>query len=1039
VVVGGFAIRAAGWPRQTMDIDLLVLTGAEKEQLVKEAFDELPSMPVQSRIGRARLGMDSTNARPACLMEQMRHRDSIIRLALPATGFAAVVLLLPPTCRHDGESPAGQMGGGKAHPPAEAGIDPDKWAEAFANQVPPPAELERDPAEATGTFDNGLRYIVMEHPESAGRVSLRLLVRAGSVHEDEDERGYAHFVEHMAFRGTVHRPEGSALDHFERLGLKAGADTNAFTARDCTYYKLDIPDADGESLEKGFTFLRDVADGILFRESDVDAERRVVLREMDERRSGAAWDLRAAAILPEVRAAQRPPIGVSDVIERVTGSRLRDFWRRHYVPPRMVVIAAGDLQRKETIARIVRHFAGLPARDAPPEPVAGEPVTGEGATVQCVPHPAADGRIAVTIAAPQPVDREPDSPEKRRRELVRHIGLAMLEQRLNRTASPDDAGIARFLGSEESVAPRLGWLEIAGLTKEPEVKPSLEYMAREWRRARDTGFNDAEFAAARGETRKELRRRFLSRMSRSAADMASALMQSEWTGRLCESPEVELNRARTDLGGITRAECEELFHLEWNRPALRIVLSGEISTELEGAAEEIVRRAWARAPNDAPAAKDPRLLQIASFGNPGHFVRRTVDKDRGYLEAEFANHVIVRLKPVAALGGMASVRVLAGHGKLSVPPERPGLALAAHLLTHWYPLAGWRRRELDAALANTEAGADFDVGDHAFVWNGETDRATLGRQLELLCACIARPGPPSFRDSWRPGNRERAWAEGLVAARDPVQRALQRTLSCDDSRFHADANAFLSTNSRQVEAWMTPILKESRLCVLIAGDFSPGAAMQSLARTFGALPERAAWDGPCPYPALEVPEPCVSRERPGSCRTAAAMLSIPVKASQNPAGDLQLGLLDEIASLRLRRVLRESLGASYSPDAFTGRSSDLTHDWVGGYARCAEGRSEETGEALRAVFRDLHRDGWTDDEFRRAARPLAYTLRAAARRPDWWLSSLVEPDICPPVETIDAAALLKMEPQVRELARRALDTSAAIELRVEPHTGDETE
>jgi predicted Zn-dependent peptidase len=226
---------------------------------------------------------------------------------------------------------------------------------------------------------------------------------------------------------------------------------------------------------------------------------------------------------------------------------------------------------------------------------------------------------------------------------------------------------------------------------------------------------------------------------------------------------------------------------------------------------------------------------------------------------------------------------------------------------------------------------------------------------------------------------------------------------------------------------------------LIAGDFSPREAMQSLARTFGALPERAAWNARCPYPALEVPEACVSRERPGSCRTAAAMLSIPVKASQNAAGDLQLCLLDGIAGLRLRKVLRESLGASYSPAAFAGRSCDLTHDWIGGYARCAEGRSEEIGEVLRGVFRDLHRDGWSDDEFRRAARPLAYTLRAAARRPDWWLSSLVEPDICPPAETIDAAALLKMEPQVRNLARRALDPSAAIELRVEPRTSEEAE
>ena len=139
----------------------------------------------------------------------------------------------------------------------------------------------------------------------------------------------------MAFQGTVSLP-GHSMELFERLGLRSGADTNAFTSPDHTVYKLDIPDADEKTLETAFTFLQDVAGGILFQAAEVESERQVVLREMEETEArGEGYYLRAATILPEVRAAQRAPIGLREVVERATPEILRDFWKRHYVPSRM--------------------------------------------------------------------------------------------------------------------------------------------------------------------------------------------------------------------------------------------------------------------------------------------------------------------------------------------------------------------------------------------------------------------------------------------------------------------------------------------------------------------------------------------------------------------------------------------------------------------------------------------------------------------------------------------------------------------------------
>jgi zinc protease len=290
--------------------------------------------------------------------------------------LAAITLLLATKCGREREAFAGTATPDATPPTAEEEIDPDSWGAAFARQIPPPTDLQRDTALADGLLANGLKYIVMEHPETAGRVSFRLLVKAGSVHEEQHERGFAHFVEHMAFRGTVHQSDGHAFDAFERLGLKAGADTNAATDNCYTYYKLDIPDADEASLTQGLAFLRDVADGILFRDTDVDAERRVVLREMDERKNSAGADLRMAAILPNVRAAQQSPIGLREDVETATSVQLRAFWQKHYVPSRMVIIATGDFVRKEMIARIVKQFVSLAGARGPAGAAGRRPASG---------------------------------------------------------------------------------------------------------------------------------------------------------------------------------------------------------------------------------------------------------------------------------------------------------------------------------------------------------------------------------------------------------------------------------------------------------------------------------------------------------------------------------------------------------------------------------------------------------------------------------------------------------------------------------------
>ncbi|MEM0970670.1 MAG: insulinase family protein, partial [Verrucomicrobiota bacterium] len=177
------------------------------------------------------------------------------------------------------------------------------------------SDLSPDEAIQWGTLENGLRFALLQNPEPPDRVSLRLFVDAGSLMEDDDQQGLAHFLEHMAFNGTRNFPAGEMVEYFQRLGMAFGSHTNAHTSFRETVYKLELPNTEDSTLEEGFQLLRDYADGLLFGEEEIEKERGVILSEKRSRdsadwRSFVDWmDYALAGNLLSVRM----PIGTEEV------------------------------------------------------------------------------------------------------------------------------------------------------------------------------------------------------------------------------------------------------------------------------------------------------------------------------------------------------------------------------------------------------------------------------------------------------------------------------------------------------------------------------------------------------------------------------------------------------------------------------------------------------------------------------------------------------------------------------------------------------
>ncbi|MCF6348734.1 MAG: insulinase family protein [Flavobacteriaceae bacterium] len=227
--------------------------------------------------------------------------------------------------------------------------------------------IPTDPNIRTGKLANGLTYYIRNNGKPADKVVLRLAVNAGSILEDDDQQGLAHFMEHMNFNGTKNFKKNELVDYLQSIGVKFGAHLNAYTSFDETVYILPIPSDNEEKLEKGFQIIEDWAFNTLLTDEEIDKERGVVLEEY---RLGLGGDKRMLGkYLPKImhnsKYAKRLPIGKKEILENFSYESLRRFKKDWYRPDLMAVIAVGDVDLDKLEAKIKKHFGKQPAVENP--------------------------------------------------------------------------------------------------------------------------------------------------------------------------------------------------------------------------------------------------------------------------------------------------------------------------------------------------------------------------------------------------------------------------------------------------------------------------------------------------------------------------------------------------------------------------------------------------------------------------------------------------------------------------------------------------
>ncbi len=223
-------------------------------------------------------------------------------------------------------------------------------------------KLPEDPAVSKGVLDNGMTYYVRANDEPENRAELMLVVKAGSVDEDDDQQGLAHFCEHMSFNGTKNFPKHELINYFESIGMEFGPEINAYTSFDQTVYMLKVPLDEAEYMEKGLQVLYDWACQNTDSDEEINAERGVILEE--ERMGRGANDRMMKEWLPvflkDSKYANRLPIGKVDVLENFEPSVLRRYRNDWYRPDLQALIVVGDFDQQEMVAKVKEKFSSIP-------------------------------------------------------------------------------------------------------------------------------------------------------------------------------------------------------------------------------------------------------------------------------------------------------------------------------------------------------------------------------------------------------------------------------------------------------------------------------------------------------------------------------------------------------------------------------------------------------------------------------------------------------------------------------------------------------
>ena len=869
------------------------------------------------------------------------------------------------------------------------------------SKVPAPLSLTSNlpvsPLVSTGKLANGLTYYIHKNPRPENKLELRLVVKAGSTLEDDDQQGLAHFTEHMAFNGSTNFKRNELVSYLQSIGVKFGADLNAYTTFDETVYILPIPTDNPAVVEQGFQVLEDWAHGLSMNDADIDSERGIVLEEL---RIGKGVDDRVnKVLLPKVlngsRYAERLPIGKEPIIRNFKYDALKRFYRDWYRPDLMAVVAVGDIDPEQAQKLIERHFGKL-KNPANPRPrvyaTIPERQESEGIVVT-------DKEMSTnTIYIRYPIQPWPAENTLRdyRQKLIEAIGAFILSQRmyeLTQQANPPflqgGSGMSKIVRGYRSFG-------AGAVLGKGGVAPAINALVAEDERARQFGFTASELDRAKKGMLRTYENMYQERDKSDSAGYAAEYIRNFLEGESIPGVVAEYQYAQQLIPGITLDEVNASIRAAIPDNQSKLVIYTGIDKPGAPAPKpaDLLALATAAEKISVKAIEDKAYGSQLMPAKPtaGTIVKQTTNDKLGTTDLVLSNGVRVVLRPTdfnndeVLMGGVR-------YGGWSLFDDRD--IFAAHYassIVNQMGVLDYSPNDLVKILAGKSVSSSARVSALNEAVRGESGSDDIESMLQLTYLQMTKPRKDAtIYNAFVDRQRELA-QNNLVRPESVFYDTVSRTLYNDSPRIRRlarPADFDQLSLDRVFDLYTSRMASARDFTFFIVGSFDVEKIKPLIATYLASLPTgpiATAFRDEGIRPVRGV----VKKEvHAGSEQKSVISLSFTGEAPYSRDEALRMRVLTEVLNIKLIEVLREKMGAIYSADL----SGSLNRQPYASYAinanlPCAP---ENVDKVLAATFAEIGRvkqHGALVADLDKVKASMVRAYRKGLRENGYWMGSL---------------------------------------------------
>ena len=862
--------------------------------------------------------------------------------------------------------------------------------------------VEKDPALVHGVLSNGFQYVLMKNATPKDRVSVHLNVITGSVNETDEEQGVAHFLEHMLFNGSDHFKPGELIEYFQSIGMDFGADANASTSFFHTTYDLTLPKGDMQALEDAFLVIRDYAAGALLLEEEINRERGIILAEKRERDSVSyrTFKRELEFELPGSLLNQRLPIGLSSVIKAADKRLLKGFYDHWYRPDNMALVIVGDMDIKKTQDLIKKRFSSLQPRGksaGEPGDISWQSQKGISAFYHYEPEA---GNTEVTIEKISYTPFESESLELLKKQVLDALGNAIFQNRLSSMIRKESASFSSASIYSDTFLQNISMAALNASCGPDKWEKSLGQLEQSLRQAVELGFVPQELARVKADFIANLDTDVLQADTRKSSQLARSVLGAMNQKKLFLSPLQKQALLKPYIQGLTLLQVDQAFQKLWANDQRLVLVSGntKISEKKDLSAADQILDLYGKSaaqPIDPFKRFETKSFPYLDFPTPkATLLNKQEDvKGLGITQIDLSNNVRLNLKRTEFKNGQFLFKVIFGKGASSEPADMPGLSSLAESTVRLSGFESMDPDQLEDALAGKDVNIGFSINEPYFAVAGSGDPKQAELIFQLIYTYLKDPG-------FRP--------QALALAKTRYKQMYDALKSTPDGIMQIQGNRFLAKGDprfgllppekidpitlEDIQTWLKPSFEKSPIEVSIIGDFDPGIMTHYAATYLGALETRIS-----PTESNKTPQTISFPKGETLTLTLDTKINkgmVRIAFLTDDFWDItktrKLSLLAKVFSERLRKTIREELGASYSPYVYNDPS--LVYDGYGVMhvvVNVLPDTADIISKKVDKIARELGRDGITKKEVELVKKPLLNQLAVLRQTNGYWLNSVL--------------------------------------------------